>query len=101
MTPDFMNPAAPRDVALQSFIQRVYQWMAMGLALTGLVALWAASTLPVMRFLAGTGFWIVVIAELGLVFWLSASIHKISAQAASLGFLVYSGLNGLTMSFIF
>lgn len=85
----------------QSFIQRVYQWMAAGLALSGFVAFWASGHLGLMKALAGGGFFVLMLVELGLVFWLSASVTKISAQAAVLGFMVYSLLNGLTLSFIF
>ena len=42
-----------------------------------------------------------MLVELGLVIWLSSQILKISAATAITGFLVYSGLNGLTLSFIF
>lgn len=96
--PSFNNSGT---TTLQSFMQRVYQWMAMGLAVTGVVAMWAASNESVLRALAGGAFWILALAEIGIVFWLSASYQKISAQAATLGFLIYSALNGLTLSFIF
>ncbi len=93
------NSSGP--VVEQSFIQRVYQWMAAGLAITGVVAAWAAGNPGLMQGLAKGGFLILMIAELGIVFWLSASIMKISAQAAVTGFLIYSALNGLTLSFVF
>jgi len=82
-------------------MQRVYQWMAGGLALTGFIAYWASGNLQLMRALSGGMFFVLMLAELGLVFWLSSQIHKISAAAATIGFLVYSGLNGLTLSYLF
>ncbi len=85
----------------QSFMQRVYQWMSIGLALTGLVAIFVASNPALLQALSGGIFFLLVIVELGLVFWLSSQIMKISPQTAITGFLVYSGLNGLTLSFIF
>ena len=85
----------------QTFIQRVYQWMAAGLAVTGLVAYGVSTNPGLMKALAGGAFLVVALIELGIVFWLSASINKISAQAAMIGFLAYSALNGLTLSFIF
>lgn len=94
-------PAPQSQVLLQSFMQRVYQWMAGGLALTGVIAFWASGNLPLMRTLHGGLFFVLMIVELGLVFWLSSQIHKISATAATIGFLVYSGLNGLTLSYLF
>jgi uncharacterized protein len=88
-------------VTEQSYMQQVYQWMGAGLALTAALAFWAASTPGILRALAGGGFLVLALVELGIVFWLSASIMKISAQTAIAGFLVYSALNGVTMSFIF
>lgn len=99
-----MNPSyspSSAEVLTQSFIQRVYQWMAAGLALTGFIAYWASGNGDLMRTLSGGLFIVLVIAELGLVFWLSSQAMKISPAAATIGFLVYSALNGLTLSFIF
>ena len=101
MNQNDMDPSYSSTTQVQTFIQRVYQWMAVGLALTGLTAYGAASNMALLRALQGGGFLLLMIAELGLVIWLSASIMKISAQAATLGFLAYSFLNGLTLSFIF
>jgi len=91
----------PQEAVFSNFMQRVYQWMAAGLALTGLMAFIAISSVPLMHFLLGGGMWLFFIVELGIVFWLSASIRKISAQAAMLGFLIYSALNGVVLSSIF
>ena len=89
------------QTALATFIQKVYQWMATGLALTGFIAFWTATQPGILRARAGGAFWILAILEIGIVWWLSASINKIASQTAILAFLVYSALNGLTMSFIF
>ena len=84
-----------------NFMQRVYQWMAMGLALTGLAAFITIGSPSLLSFLLHGGMWVLFIAEFVLVVWLSASIQKISAQAATIGFLAYSVLNGITLSSIF
>ncbi len=97
----YSNSSQPGAVTLQSFMHRVYQWMAMGLAITGVVALWAASNMSVIKFLAGGGAIVLMLVEIGIVIWLSASIMKISPRTAVTGFLVYSAVNGLTLSFIF
>lgn len=91
------------QTAERQFIQRVYQWMAAGLSVTGFVAYAVATNPALLRALAGGWFLVLAIAEIALVWWLSSAIvkSKISAQAAVLGFLVYSMLNGLTLSFIF
>lgn len=95
------NSYSPYALAQQGFIQRVYQWMAAGLALTGFVALWASGNMTVMKALHGGLFLPLMLVELGVVWWLSSQALKLSPTAATMGFLVYSGLNGLTLSYIF
>jgi hypothetical protein len=90
--------AYSQDTVFSNFMQRVYQWMAMGLALTGLVSFLTLQSVGLLKFLLHGGLWVFFIAELVIVFWLSASIKKISAQAAALGFFVYATLNGITIS---
>lgn len=85
----------------QTFMQRVYQWMAIGLSLTGFIAFFAARHMGVMKFMMGGGIWLFFLIELGIVIWLSRSITKISANAAKMGFLIYSAINGLVMASIF
>jgi len=102
MDPNYNTPSyAPSQALVQSFMQRVYQWMGAGLALTGFVAFWASGNPGVMQALHGGMFLLLVLVELGIVFWLSSQIMTISAAAATVGFLVYSGLNGLMLSYIF
>ncbi len=95
------NSYSPYAIAQQGFIQRVYQWMAAGLALTGFVALWASGNMEVMKALHSGLFLPLMLVELGVVWWLSSQALKLSPTAATMGFLVYSGLNGLTLSYIF
>jgi hypothetical protein len=91
----------PQEAVFSNFMQRVYQWMAMGLALTGLAAFVTITNASLMQFILHGGMWVLFIAEFALVMWLSASIRKISAQAATIGFLTYSLLNGMLLSSIF
>jgi FtsH-binding integral membrane protein len=90
-----------QEAVFSNFMQRVYQWMAMGLALTGLAAFVTLGNASLLRFLLHGGMWLLFIAELVLVIWLTRSIQKISVQAATIGFLAYSVLNGITLSSIF
>ncbi|HEX2971979.1 MAG TPA: Bax inhibitor-1/YccA family protein [Tepidisphaeraceae bacterium] len=80
----------------------VYAWMCAGLALTAVVAWWV-STQPglAQRIFTGGIFWLIVIAQLALVFTISYAINRISTPAATGLFLLYSALNGLTLSTIF
>lgn len=93
--------AYSQDAVFSNFMQRVYQWMAMGLALTGLAAFFTIGNPSILRFLMHGGMWVLFIAEFILVIWLTRSLQKISAQAATIGFLAYSVLNGMTLSSIF
>ncbi|MFW6080998.1 MAG: Bax inhibitor-1 family protein [Desulfosalsimonas sp.] len=91
------------QVRVNSFIRSVYNWMAVGLALTGGVAYFAAHnpTLNQLIYGAPMVFFGLIIAELAMVFYLSARIQKIQSSTATGLFLLYAGLNGLTLSFIF
>ncbi len=105
-----MNPirtsygaAHAQEKAVPEFIRRVYLWMSIGLALTGVISYAVASSPTLVRaiVLNRPVFWLLIIAELGIVFGMSAMINKISATAATACFLFYSALNGLTLSVIF
>lgn len=88
------------QVRVNAFVRSVYNWMAIGLALTGLVAYFVAHT-PVLFAIAMKGFIVFAIAEIALVFWLSARIGKMQASTATTVFIVYALLNGVTFSYIF
>jgi uncharacterized protein len=83
------------------FLAKVFNWMAMGLGITGIIAYLTASSGLAKAIVASPFFMILLIAELGMVFFLSARIDKIQAGLASGLFLGYSILNGLTLSVIF
>ncbi len=89
-------------VEVNSFIQSVYSWMTLGLGLTGGVA-WFVANSPISGMLRNNQilFFGIIIVELALVFSISARIHKMRASTATGLFLLYAGLNGLTLSFIF
>lgn len=92
--------AAARD---RSIIKNVYLWMTAGLALTGVVAFGLSSNQSLMIALVSNSvlFFGIIIAELGLVMYLSARIQKMSATAATFAFALYAFLNGITLSVIF
>jgi len=96
-----MNPSVAAEQ--QRFMLRVYNWMAAGLAVTGVVAMMTASSTSMMGMIFGNPLILIIliIAELGLVFWLAGFINRMSAQVAQMVFLGYSVLNGLTLSSIF
>lgn len=85
-----------------SFINKVYGWMALALAITGFVALRTVDS-GFIETIAGNQilFFGIILAELGLVIWLSRSLASMNASKAIGLFLLYSALNGLTMSILF
>jgi hypothetical protein len=103
--------AARIDVGLREHMLKVYNYMASGLALTGIVAYAAANTPAVMNLLYAPGpsgqlaptilAWIVMLAPIGMVFVLAARIHAMKASTAQTLFWVYSALMGLSLANVF
>jgi FtsH-binding integral membrane protein len=94
--------AAALDERVSSFLRNVYYWMCVGLAVTAGVA-WFVSTQPaIMQAIASSGFGLIVlvVAQLGLVFWISARVNTLPPGRAATLFLIYSALNGVMFSFI-
>jgi hypothetical protein len=91
------------QVQVNSFIRSVYNWMALGLGLTGLIAFYVGNTPAMVRLIYSNQllFFGLIAAELGMVFYLSARVQKIRASTATALFVLYAALNGLTLSFIF
>jgi len=109
------------DQGLRSYMLRVYNLMALGMAITGFAALAtvmfattsdpasAVATLPSGEMLTAFGAviygsplrWVVMLAPLALVFFLSFRIHTMSVSAAQTTFWVYAGLVGMSLSSIF
>jgi len=85
------------------FFVKVYGWMAVALIITGLVAVWVVSNPEAIGFIIGNQYIFIglLIAELLLVMGLVGWIMKMSAQTATIVFILYSILNGLTFSVIF
>lgn len=89
-------------VMTRNLMRNVYIWMTLGLAITGVVAWGTAQNTQLVRTLAqNNGFLILMLVEVGLVFFLAARIMKMSPATATIAFAAYSALNGVTMSFIF
>lgn len=85
------------------FLAKVYGWMTLALALSAGVAFFTVRSQFLFNLIFGNGFGylILAIAEIVVVIWLSARIRKISATAATVAFILYSILNGMTLSSIF
>lgn len=107
----FPNPYGAQPLGYESrvdagvvarFFNVVYAWMCAGLALTAVVA-WYISTRPdlMAQIFRGPMLIILIIAELALVWTVSAAVNKLSAPVATALFMLYSALNGLTLSVLF
>lgn len=96
-----MTLTEARREASTVFLAKVFNWMAIGLGLTGVVAWFTASSGLAIRLVASPVFMILIFLELGMVFFLSARINKIQAGTATGLFVGYAILNGLTLSMIF
>lgn len=91
-----------RSQAGTLFLAKVFNWMAIGLGLTGLSALLVAGSPTLSRVIFGNPllFYGLIFGELGMVLFLSARLDRISASTATGLFLAYSVLNGVTLSVI-
>jgi FtsH-binding integral membrane protein len=104
MTNGHITYSRERAAAVQGeFIRRVYNWMALGLGATALVALYTASNPYLLQMIFGNSlvFFGLIIGELILVFALSMAIGRLQYSTAAAMFFLYSALNGLTLSVIF
>ena len=85
--------------AFPALMRKVYTWMTLALAITGLTAYYVANNTEFVYNLFGSGLmWGLVIAELVIVFVISGMINKLSVTTATLLFVAYSILNGLTIA---
>ena len=89
--------------AFPALMRKTYLWMSMALVITGLTAYVVATNAAISNFLFMHSqlIWILFLAEIGLVIGLSAAIRKISLSAATLMFVAYAALNGVTFSSLF
>lgn len=89
-------------LAFSSVVNKVYMWMTMALALTGLTAYYVASNESMLFSIVGNSavLWGMLIGEIALVWILSANIMRMSFPVAGIMFALYSILNGATLSVI-
>lgn len=87
----------------QRFMVRVYNWMAAGLAITGFMAFYVSSSPAMMNILLGNPILpiVLIIAQIGLVFWLASRVMQMSVSKATGVFMLYAGLTGITFSTLF
>ena len=103
MTPEksFTTPYAA-DERVTLFLRSVYGWMCAGLAITAIVAYAVAQSPSLVITIASNPFyrWGLILAQLGIVIFLSARVEHLAGGTAAMLFAVYSALTGVTFSFI-
>ena len=96
-------PKQKTEVLVNNYVRSVYNWMCIGLALTGFIAFYVSTNESIRQLVFGNPiiFFVIIIAELALVFSIAGLVNKMSAGTATGLFVLYSALNGVTLSFIF
>lgn len=91
------------STAFSALMRKVFIWMALALVITGVTAYGVATTPSLIMTILGNKaiFWGLIIAELALVFAVSGAINRLSLATATLLFVLYSVVNGATLSVIF
>ena len=87
---------------VSAFLRSVYGWMCAGLGVTAFVAFTVAGSSTVVRAIASNQllFFGLILAELGLVFYLSARVSRLAPSTAMGLFVLYAALNGVTLSLV-
>lgn len=85
-----------------TLVRQVYAWMGAGLAITAVMALFTLSSPAMLSAITGNRllFYGLLFGELALVFTLSGAVNKLSESVATMLFIAYSALNGVTLSII-
>lgn len=86
---------------VSTVMRKTFGWMAMCLLITALTAMGFVNSGLFYHIASSGAMWLLIIAELVLVFVLSARINKMSVATATIMLIAYSALNGVTLSFIF
>jgi FtsH-binding integral membrane protein len=96
-------PKPTAEVLVNDYVRSVYNWMFIGLALTGFVAFYVSSNEAILRLVFGNSFIFfgLILAELAMVFAIAGMVNRMSATTATALFIIYSILNGVVLSFIF
>ena len=93
--------ASIRDERVGAFLSKVYGWMFAGLLTTAAIAYAVVLSPALTQMVFGTGFfWVLIIAQLGLVFFISARVEHLAPTTAAGLFILYSALTGVTASVI-
>ena len=96
-------PKPTTEALVNDYVRSVYNWMCIGLALTGFVAFYVSTNETILRIIMGNSVILfgLIIVQLGLVFSIAGMVNRMGAAAATALFVIYAALNGVLFSFIF
>ena len=96
-------PTVARDAGLRSYMLKVYNYMASGVLLTGIVAMLFANSGYAAQIMLGGGIlpWVIILSPLAIVFAMSFGANRMSAATLQMLFWAFAGLMGLSMSTVF
>ncbi|UCB49193.1 MAG: Bax inhibitor-1/YccA family protein [Deltaproteobacteria bacterium] len=96
-------PRPTAEVLVNDYVRGVYNWMCIGLALTGFVAFYVSTNATLSRLVFSNSFIFfgLILAQFALVFAIAGMVNRMSATTATALFVIYSTLNGVVLSFIF
>ena len=96
-------PRAARDAGLRSYMLSVYNYMASGVLLTGIVALLFANSGMAAQVFGGGGLlpWVIIFSPLIIVFAMSFGVNRMQTSTLQMLFWAFATLMGLSMSTIF
>ncbi len=96
-------PRPTAEVLVNDYVRGVYNWMCIGLALTGFVAFYVSTNATLSRLVFSNSliFFGLILAQFALVFAIAGMVNRMSATTATALFVIYSTLNGVVLSFIF
>lgn len=90
-------------ITMTALMRKVYTWMSLALVITGITSYGVATSPAILQMIFGNQimFYGLIIAEVGLVFAISGMLNRLSLLTATLLFILYSVINGATLSAIF
>ena len=94
--------AAQYDEGLRKYMLGVYNYMTVAMGITGLVAYLTSNSPALLQTIYGTPLqWVVMLAPIGFVLFLSMRVNKMAASTAQITFWIFAAVMGLSLAYIF
>lgn len=89
-----------KNEGLRKYMLSVYNYMLVALCVTGAVSYLVLNVPALLQLAASSAIWVIFLAQLGIVFYMSSSIQRISFTTAQTLFWIYAGLNGFLIGLL-